>query len=75
MTDYPFSRRMLETTDWARLVAPPALYHPTPYAYAMQPGDERWHSRIEQFIAAIKRDGRLLEAARRHKLEPIASRD
>ena len=24
MTDYPYSRRMLETTDWARLVAPPS---------------------------------------------------
>jgi cyclohexadienyl dehydratase len=75
MTDYPFSRRMLETTDWARLVAPPTLYHPTPYAYAMQPGDDRWHSRVEQFITAIKHDGRLLEAARRHKLEPVASRN
>lgn len=75
MTDYPFSRRMLETTDWARLVAPPATYHLTSYAYAMQPGDERWYSRVESFVAAIKRDGRLQEAARRHRLEPIAVRD
>lgn len=75
MTDYPFSRRMLETTDWARLIAPPATYHLTSYAYAMQPGDARWHARIEGFVAAIKKDGRLLEAARRHKLDPIAARD
>lgn len=75
MTDYPFSRRMLETTEWARLIAPPAIYHLTPYAYAMQPGDERWYSRVESFVSAIKRDGRLLEAARRHKLDPIVVRD
>jgi len=75
MTDYPFSRRLLETTDWARLIAPPGTYHLTPYAYAMRPGDERWHSRIESFVAAIKRDGRLPEAARRHQLGPIVARD
>lgn len=75
MTDYPFSRRMLETTDWARLIAPPATYHLTSYAYAMQLGDDRWHERVEGFVAAIKRDGRLLAAARRHELEPIVARD
>jgi ABC-type amino acid transport substrate-binding protein len=75
MTDYPFSRRLLETTEWARLVAPPSVYHLTPYAFAMQPGDDRWHSRVEGFVAAIKRDGRLLEAARRHRLDPIVVRD
>lgn len=71
MTDSPYSRRMLETTDWARLVKPPRTYHITPYAYAMQPGDDRWHERVNQFVRQIKRDGRLLEAARRHHLESI----
>lgn len=75
MTDYPFSRRMLETTDWARLIAPPATFNLTPYAYAMRPGDERWHARVERFVAEIKRDGRLAAAARRHKLEPVVARD
>lgn len=75
MTDYPFSRRMLETTDWVRLIAPPASYHLTPYAYAVRPGDDRWHARVEAFVAAVKRDGRLLESARRHKLEAIVSLD
>ena len=60
MTDYPFSRRMLEMTDWARLVSPSAPYHLTPYAYAVQKGDNVWHARIENFVRAIKRDGRLL---------------
>jgi ABC-type amino acid transport substrate-binding protein len=75
MTDFPFSRRMLETTDWARLVAPPAVYHVTPYAYAMAPGDDAWYARVERFMSDIKRDGRLRDAAIRHKLDPIVIRD
>lgn len=74
MTDYPFSRRMLETTDWARLIASPGAYHHTSYAYAVQPGDDGWHERVEAFVGAIKRDGRLLETARRHKLDLIVAR-
>ncbi|MEY2686445.1 MAG: hypothetical protein RL375_643, partial [Pseudomonadota bacterium] len=38
MTDFPFSRRMLDNNDWARLVAPASVYHLTPYAWAMLPG-------------------------------------
>jgi len=75
MTDYPYSQRMLANSDWARLVSPPSAYHLTPYAYAMAPGDDRWHERIERFIAAIKRDGRLLAAAKRHRLEAIVKLD
>ena len=75
MTDFPFSRRMLETTDWARLVAPTATYHLTRYAYAMQPGDDVWHARIERFLNEARRNGQLLAAIKRHKLDPIAARD
>jgi ABC-type amino acid transport substrate-binding protein len=71
MTDFPYSRRMLETTDWARLVAPTSTYHMTEYAYAVAPGDDRWLGRVEQFVRDIKRDGRLLRAASRYKLESI----
>lgn len=73
MTDFPFSRRMLETTDWARLVAPSAVYHLTPYAYAMVKGDERWHARVERFMAKARSNGQLMAAIRRHKLDPIAA--
>jgi ABC-type amino acid transport substrate-binding protein len=75
MTDFPFSRRMLETTDWARLVKPGETYHVTPYAYAMKPGDDVWHARMERFVAEVKADGRLLAAAQRHKLDPIVVGD
>lgn len=72
MTDFPYSQRMLRTTDWARLVKPDTTYHITPYAYAVRPGDDRWHSRLEQFVARVKRDGELKAAAERHGLLPIA---
>lgn len=75
MTDFPFSRRMLETTDWARLVAPTTTYHLTRYAYAMQQGDDVWHARIERFLNEARRNGQLLAAIKRHKLDPIAARD
>ncbi|HEX8964278.1 MAG TPA: ABC transporter substrate-binding protein [Rhodocyclaceae bacterium] len=72
MTDYPYSRRILQNADWARLVAPHGVFHLTPSAYAVAPGDEPWLARVEQFVADIKRDGRLLAAAKRHRLEQIA---
>ncbi|MBL8313752.1 MAG: amino acid ABC transporter substrate-binding protein [Rubrivivax sp.] len=73
MTDFPFSRRMLDNSDWARLVAPPGTYHLTAYGWAMRPGDDRFHARIEAFATAIKADGRLLAHARRYGLVPIVA--
>ena len=73
MTDYPYSQRFLVNADWARLVAPPSLYHVTPYAYAIKPGDDAWLARLEAFVSDIKRDGRLMTAAKRHKLDPIVA--
>ena len=75
MTDFPFSRRMLETTDWARLVSPSTTYHLTPYAYAMQKDDDLWHQRVERFMQTSKQNGQLMAAIKRHKLDPIAARD
>lgn len=74
MTDYPFSRRMLDHADWARLVSPTETYHLTPYAWAMQQGDDAFHARVEKVLAAMKRDGRLLAHARKHGLEPIVAK-
>jgi hypothetical protein len=39
----------------------------------MQPGDDVWHARLERFVSDIKRDGRLMSAAKRHKLDPIVA--
>ncbi len=72
MTDYPYSRRLLDNADWARLVSSPQPFHPIPYAYAVKPGDDAWLARLDAFVAAIKRDGRLAAAAKRSGLEQIA---
>lgn len=74
MTDYPYSQRFLANADWARLVAPDRRYHVTPYGYALAPGDDAWHARLDSFVTDIKRDGRLLAAAQRYKLTPIVAR-
>jgi ABC-type amino acid transport substrate-binding protein len=74
MTDYPFSRRMLDNSDWARLISPPETYHITPYAWAMMPGDDRFHARVEKALAAMKADGRLMANAKRNGLEPIVAK-
>lgn len=71
MTDFPYSRRMLDLTDWARLVPPPAPFHTTDYAYALAPGDASLRNRVDAFMEIIRKDGRLLRFARKHKLDPV----
>lgn len=71
MTDFPYTQRFLVNSEWARLVVPPGAYHVTSYAYAMKQGDDAWLARMERFVNDIKRDGRLMAAAKRHKLDPI----
>ena len=73
ITDYPYSQRFLANAEWARLVSPPGEYHVTPYAYAIKPGDDIWHARLERFVADIKRDGRLLASAKQHGLSLIVA--
>jgi cyclohexadienyl dehydratase len=71
MTDYPYSRRLLDNADWAMLIEPPKPFHVLPYAYAVKPGDEAWLATVDAFVERIQRDGRLEAAARRHGLAPI----
>ena len=71
MTDYPYSRRLLDNADWARLVAPPRPFFVLPYGYAVKRGDAKWLARLDDFVAGVKRDGRLLAAAKRHGLADI----
>ena len=71
MTDYPYSRRLLDSADWARLVAPPTAFYVMPYAYAVKPGDKAWLDTVDEFVGRIQRDGRLRAAADRHGLGDI----
>lgn len=74
MTDYPYSRRLLDNADWATLVAPPKPFFVLPYAYAVKPGDDEWLAAVDGFVQRIQRDGRLEAAARRHGLSQILVR-
>lgn len=74
VTDYPYSRRMLDQHDWARLIAPGEPIGRTGYAYAVAKGQPDWLGRVDAFVAAIRADGRLEAAARRHALSPIVAR-
>jgi ABC-type amino acid transport substrate-binding protein len=71
MTDYPYSRRVVENADWARVMAPEKPVFPLSYAYAVAPGDAAWLARVDRFVADVKKDGRLVAAARASQLEPI----
>ena len=64
---------MLDNADWARVVAPDRPLSPLGYAYAVAPGDDAWLARVDRFVADIKRDGRLMTAARAFKLDPIVA--
>ena len=75
MTDYPYSRRLLDNADWAVLISPPTRFSMTPYGYAVKPGDESWLAEVDAFVMRIKRDGRLRTAAVTHRLTPIVVRD
>lgn len=74
MTDFPYSRRLLDNADWAMLIAPPQRFHVLPYAYAVKPGDEAWLQEVDRFVQRIQKDGRLDAAARRHGLADIVVR-
>jgi ABC-type amino acid transport substrate-binding protein len=71
VTDYPYSRKMLARHDWAKLLSPPTPLAPSPYAYAMAPGDAEWLAAADSFVARAKADGRLLAAAKANGLEAI----
>lgn len=74
LTDYPYSRRLLDNLDWVRIVSPSSPYYVLPYAYALKPGDEQWLERVNDFVRAIKQDGRLDDAAHQFGLTPIVVR-
>ena len=69
--DYPYTRRLVDNSDWARLLAPPTPFHVTPYAWAVWPGDDAFLARVDTVLAAMKRDGRLAANARRYGLEQV----
>lgn len=71
MTDYPFGMRMLDQYDWPKMIKPPKPFHMTPYGWAMAKGEDKFLKKTQEFIEKIKSDGRLLQFAKKYKLESI----
>lgn len=72
MTDYPYSKKMLDKTDWARLIKPKSEYFLTSYAWAVAYDDDKFYNKVESFIKEIKSNGKLISLARKNGLEAIA---
>jgi cyclohexadienyl dehydratase len=75
MTDFPYGQRMLDLTNWARVIAPPQPFHLTDYAYALAPGDPSLLLRVDRFMQVIRADKRLLQFARKYRLDAILLAD
>jgi len=71
MTDYPYGKRMVSLTKWAKLLEPKEVLAPTPYAYAIPKGDAKWLETVNIFVKEIKSNGLLAASAERHGLTPI----
>ncbi len=71
MTDYPYSLRMIDLTDWAAVMPAPSHLPTTDYAYAFAKGDQSLLTRVDTFLNLIKKDGRLMQYAKQHNLEQI----
>ena len=71
MTDYPYSLRMIDLTDWAAVIPAPNTMPTTDYAYAFSKGENSLQTRVDAFLNQIKKDGRLLQFAKQNNLEPI----
>jgi cyclohexadienyl dehydratase len=74
MTNYPYGRRMLDNSEWARMIAPPRPIYQVPYGYAVKPGDDEWLRSVDDFVVDIKRDGSLERAAKKFGLSEIVVR-
>jgi ABC-type amino acid transport substrate-binding protein len=69
MSDYPYSRRMIDLTDWAKIIPPTTTFFITQYAYATAQNDTSLLDRVNSYLSFIKKDGRLQRFASRNKLE------
>lgn len=71
ISDFPYTRRMLLTHDWARVIDAPGRFGETLYAYAVPRGDAAWLHEVNAFLERARMDGTLARAAARHGLGGI----
>lgn len=74
MSDFPYTRRMLQMHDWAQVIDPPDRFGETLYAWALPLNDPAWLGEVNSFVGAMRADGTLARAAARHGLTPILIR-
>ncbi len=74
MSDYPYTRRMVLMHDWARVIAPPARFGETLYAYALPRDEPGWLAEVNAFLEGVRADGSLARSAQRHGLTAILLR-
>jgi len=75
MTDYPYGKKVIEKTTWAKLIEPNKIHHITSYSWTMAYGNDKFYNKVEEFIKEIKKDGRLLKLAKKYRLEAIVKID
>ena len=73
MTDFPTAIKVTDEFDWAAYLLPKEKLAVTPYAYVVPAGDQIWLNYINLFVDTIKLDGRLMQYAKKHKLDPIVA--
>lgn len=73
MTDYPTAIKVTDEFDWATTIVPTEKLAVTPYAYVVPQGDQIWLNFVNLFVETIKLDGRLMQFAKKHKLDPIVA--
>lgn len=73
MTDYPTAIKVTAEFNWAKYIVPQEKLAVTPYAYVVPQGDQIWLNYVNLFVDTIKLDGRLMQYAKKHKLDPIVA--
>jgi cyclohexadienyl dehydratase len=73
MTDFPTAIKVTDEFEWATSVLPQEKLAITPYSYVVPQGDQIWLNYINLFVDTIKLDGRLMQYAKKHKLDPIVA--
>ena len=73
LTDFPTAIKVTDEFDWATYILPAEKLAVTPYSYVVPPGDQIWLNYINLFVDTIKLDGRLMQYAKKHKLDPIVA--
>jgi ABC-type amino acid transport substrate-binding protein len=74
MSDFPYTRRLVQHQDWARVIEPPDRFGETLYAWALPINDAAWLAEVNGFVGAARSDGTLARSAARHGLTSILIR-